>query len=177
MNDVQVLRRMALEIVKAEALDKLLLIAYLETKNYDELRRTNPTGDWNIGLKNVNAEDIVDDDEKNTRYKAVTFFVKDYKVKIGGYRFRSSNPNELKFFEKIKFFLFEEVILDIDYELLRDPKGIADYQFKNIEEFHKDDRTKIVLENIYKLILEKQAREEEAKKNIVVKKTRDKFTF
>ena len=71
----------------------------------------------------------------------------------------------------------EEVILDLDYELLRDPKGIADYQFKNIEEFHKDDRTKIVLENIYKLILEKQAREEEAKKNIVVKKTRDKFTF
>jgi hypothetical protein len=177
MNDIQVLKRMALELVKAEALDKLLLIAYLETKNYAELNRSQPGGDWNIGLKSLSSEELIDDDEKNTRYKAITFFVKDYKVKLGGYRFRSTNPAELKFFEKIKFFLFEEVILDLDYELLRDPKGIADYQFKNIEEFHKDDRTKIVLENIYKLILEKQAREEEAKKNIVVKKTRDKFTF
>ncbi len=177
MNDVQVLKRMALEHVKAEALDKLLLIAYLETKNYADWQRTQPEGHWNIGLKNVAAEEVVDDDEKNTRYKAISFFVKDYKVKLGGYRYRSSNPNELKFFEKIKFFLFEEVILDLEYELLRDPKGLGDYQFKNIEEFHKDDRTKIVLENIYKLILEKQAREEEAKKNVVVKKTRDKFTF
>lgn len=177
MNDVQVLKRMALEFIKTEALDKLLLIAYLETKTYSDLLRNQPSGEWNIGLKNLSSEDLVDEDEKSTRYKAITFFVKDYKVKLGGYRFRSSNPNELKFFEKIKFFLFEEVVLDLDYELLRDPKGIGDYQLKNIEEFHKDDRTKIVLENIYKLILEKQARDEEAKKNVVVKKTRDKFTF
>ena len=88
MNDIQVLKRMALELVKAEALDKLLLIAYLETKNYAELNRSQPGGDWNIGLKSLSSEELVDDDEKNTRYKAITFFVKDYKVKLGGYRFR-----------------------------------------------------------------------------------------
>jgi|GEM_PF-1518791 len=174
-------QKMALVLVKNDALDKLLLIAYLETKKYSELNNTKPNGDWNVGVKNINSEDLVDDlvnaENKSSRYKAITFLLKDYKVKIGGYRFHSSINHREVTLQKIKFFLFDELLLDFDYLITSNPNGNDDYQFVNIEEFHKDDRSKIVLENIYKLILEKENNEEVTTINDTRKIARSKFSF
>ncbi len=176
MADIEKLKRAALEFVIEESIAKLLLVAHLEIKDYGRLNQADPSGSWNMGVKNISTVDYVDE-ETNRSMKLTVFFVKDYKVKLGSLMIRPTNPHEHKLYERIKFFLFEDLILDLKYELLRDPKSPADYAIRSVEEFHKDDRTKIVLENIYKMILNRQAKEQEKIAKPEIKKSKDKFTF
>jgi hypothetical protein len=176
MADIETLKRAALEFVIEESIAKLLLVAHFEVKEYGRLSRADPGGSWNMGVKNISTEDYLDE-ETNRRMKLTVFFAKDYKVKLGSLMIRPTNPNEHKLYERIKFFLFEDLILDLKYELLRDPKSPADYAIRSVEEFHKDDRTKIVLENIYKMILNRQVKEQDKIEKPEIKKSKEKFTF
>lgn len=176
MADIEKLKRAALEFVIEESIAKLLLVAHFEIKEYGRLNQADPGGSWNMGVKNISIEEYLDE-ETNRRMKLTVFFVKDYKVKMGSLLVRPTNPADHRLFERIKFFLFEDLILDLNYELLRDPKSPADYAIRGVEEFHKDDRTKIVLENIYKMILSRQVKEQEKLAKPEIKKSKEKFTF